>query len=298
MHGGFQVFLGLDVGKEGHHAVALDRDGKRLHDAAMVDTEARLRQVFGRLAEHGPVLVVVDQPASIGALPVAVARAAGLQVACLPGLAMRRIADRHPGQAKTDARDAYVIADAARTLPHTLRRVDVGEETRAELEVLVGYKHLKRAFLPRCLRQPGASNIAGLIRPQTRPRQTPQRRPHLPFTPPRRRPVRHAPRPPALPNPADKPRSCRLTKPIGTPPPRSLARAIGTAGRGQCARHCLRPGRAPGHHRPAGVVSRPGGPSGPGARSRCPGPRPGRRSARPPGRPGRAPPVWRSSRPP
>ncbi|MCY9555802.1 IS110 family transposase, partial [Paenibacillus apiarius] len=54
-------------------------------------------------------------------------------------LAMRRIADLHPGTAKTDARDAYVIADAARTLPHTLRRVDVGDEALAELEVLVGF---------------------------------------------------------------------------------------------------------------------------------------------------------------
>jgi transposase len=52
---------------------------------------------------------------------------------------MRRIADLHPGQAKTDARDAFVIADAARTLPHTLRRVDVGEDALAELEVLVGF---------------------------------------------------------------------------------------------------------------------------------------------------------------
>ena len=32
-----------------------------------------------------------------------------------------------------------MIADAARTLPHTLRRVDVGDETPAELEVLVGF---------------------------------------------------------------------------------------------------------------------------------------------------------------
>jgi len=53
----------------------------------------------------------------------------GIQVAYLPGLAMRRIADLHPGTAKTDARDAYVIAESARTLPHTLRRVDAGEET-------------------------------------------------------------------------------------------------------------------------------------------------------------------------
>ncbi|GIM95409.1 hypothetical protein Ato02nite_072020 [Paractinoplanes toevensis] len=117
MHDDYQVFLDLDVGKDGHHAVALDRGGKRLHDAALVNTEAKLRQVFGKLAKHGPVLVVVDQPASIGALPVAVARACGLQVAYLPGLAMRRIADLHPGSAKTDARDAYAIADAARTMP-------------------------------------------------------------------------------------------------------------------------------------------------------------------------------------
>lgn len=139
MHGDYQVFLGLDVGKDGHHAVALNRDGKRLHDATLVNTEAKLRQVFDKLARHGRVLVVVDQPASIGALPVAVARACGHQVAYLPGLAMRRIADLHPGAAKTDARDAYVIADAARTLPHTLRRVDVGDEALAELEVLVGF---------------------------------------------------------------------------------------------------------------------------------------------------------------
>jgi hypothetical protein len=32
------------------------------------------------------------------------------------------------GSARTDARDACVIAEAARTVPHTLRRVDIGEE--------------------------------------------------------------------------------------------------------------------------------------------------------------------------
>jgi transposase len=74
-------------------------DGKRLQDAALVNTEARPRQVYDKLTRHGRALVVVDQPASIGALPVAVARACGHQVAYLPGLAMRRIADLHPDQA-------------------------------------------------------------------------------------------------------------------------------------------------------------------------------------------------------
>ncbi|MEU8265275.1 IS110 family transposase [Micromonospora sp. NPDC048999] len=139
MHGDYQVFLGLDVGKGDHHAVGLAVDGKRLHDAPLPNTEARLRAVFDKLGRHGRVLVVVDQPASIGALSVAVARACGHQVAYLPGLAMRRIADLYPGSAKTDARDAFVIADAARTLPHTLRRVDTGDDALAELEMLIGY---------------------------------------------------------------------------------------------------------------------------------------------------------------
>ncbi len=83
--------------------------------------------------------MIVDQPASIGALPLTVARDAGCQVAYLPGLAMRRIADLYPGEAKTDAKDAAVIADAARTMPHTLRSLELTDEITAELTVLVGF---------------------------------------------------------------------------------------------------------------------------------------------------------------
>ncbi|MCX6465499.1 MAG: IS110 family transposase [Pseudonocardiales bacterium] len=136
---GFAVFCGLDVGKSAHHACALDPAGQRLHDKPLPNDEAALTDVFARLAEHGRVLVIVDQPASIGALAVAVARSLGIEVAYLPGLAMRRIADLHPGQGKTDARDAHVIADAARTMPHTLRRVGTDDEILAELTVLAGY---------------------------------------------------------------------------------------------------------------------------------------------------------------
>ena len=135
----YEIFCGLDVGKATHHATGLDVDGNRLVDREVANDETALRRVFTELVEQGTVLVVVDQPSSIGALPIAVARAMGIEVAYLPGLAMRRIADLHPGNAKTDARDAYVIADAARTLPHTLRRVDLGDESLADLSVLVGH---------------------------------------------------------------------------------------------------------------------------------------------------------------
>ena len=136
---GYDVVIGLDVGKTTHHAVALDTEGGRLVDRAVANTEPALREVFGLVAGHGEVLVVVDQLHSIGALPVTVAQAMGIDVAYLPGLSMRRLADLHPGNAKTDARDAYVIADAARTAPHALRTLGVPDETRASLSMLVGY---------------------------------------------------------------------------------------------------------------------------------------------------------------
>lgn len=136
---GYAVFCGLDVGKGAHHACALDRDGRRLYDRPLPNDETALREVLAGLTGHGRVLVIVDQPASIGALAIAVARAMGIDVAYLPGLTMRRLADVHPGQSKTDARDAYVIADAARTMPHTLRRIGTEEDTRAGLSVLAGY---------------------------------------------------------------------------------------------------------------------------------------------------------------
>jgi hypothetical protein len=116
-HEDVEIFIGLDVGKGEHHAVVLDRAGVRLFDKPLPNDEARLRALIDQLRGRETVLLVVDQPATIGALPVAVARAAGVLVGYLPGLAMRRIAKLHPGEAKTDARDALIIAETARTMP-------------------------------------------------------------------------------------------------------------------------------------------------------------------------------------
>ncbi|MFB7113459.1 IS110 family transposase [Streptomyces sp. NPDC056291] len=138
--GDIDVYLGLDVGKGEHHATALTPAGKRVFDKRLPNIEPKLRELFGKLqAKHGTVLVVVDQPASIGALPLAVAREAGCRIAYLPGLTMRRIADLYAGESKTDARDAAIIADAARAMPHTLRSLAPSDETVAELEMIAGF---------------------------------------------------------------------------------------------------------------------------------------------------------------
>ena len=133
------VFVGVDVGKGEHHAVALNRAGKVVFDRALPNDEGKMRAVLQKLKHSGTVLVVVDQPATIGALPIAVAQAEDVLVGYLPGLAMRRIADLHAGEAKTDARDAAIIAQAARTLPHALRSIQLADESVEELSMLCGF---------------------------------------------------------------------------------------------------------------------------------------------------------------
>jgi hypothetical protein len=101
-----EIIIGIDVGKAGHHAVARDRRGTRLVDRAVPQDEAAIRSLLGELQDQGEVVVVVDQPATIGALVVAVAHDQGIRVGYLPGGTMRRLAAIFPGEAKTDARDA------------------------------------------------------------------------------------------------------------------------------------------------------------------------------------------------
>ncbi|WP_143317938.1 IS110 family transposase, partial [Burkholderia pseudomallei] len=75
---GVDVDVGVDVGKGQHHAVALDRNGKRLYNKALPNDEVKLRALIAELKTHRRLLFVVDQPSTIGALPVAVARAEGV----------------------------------------------------------------------------------------------------------------------------------------------------------------------------------------------------------------------------
>ena len=139
MESPYDIYCGLDVGKFSHYAVAIGVDGEKLADGEFPQDEVKLCELFTRLADQGRVLVVVDQPNTIGALPVAVAQNLGVDVAYLPGLAMRRAADLYPGNAKTDARDAFIIADTARSMPHTLRAIDKESEVLAALKVLAGF---------------------------------------------------------------------------------------------------------------------------------------------------------------
>ncbi len=134
------VWVGLDVGKEEHFADVLDDHGESIFARSIGNDEGDLVALLDRAAEYGMPGLVIDQPGSIAQLAIAVAARRGVPVAYVPGLVMRRAADLYPGEAKTDRRDAFVIADTARMRRRQVHWLDVGsDDLLAQLRVLNGF---------------------------------------------------------------------------------------------------------------------------------------------------------------
>lgn len=132
------VWVGFDVGKEFHHVVMLDDAGIVLFDRRVTNGEADLVAVLDDGAGHGTIGVVIDQPGSLAQLLLTLTTARAIPVAYVPGLVMRRAADLYPGEAKTDRKDAFVIADTARTRRHQVHWLGVNDELLVQLRVLNG----------------------------------------------------------------------------------------------------------------------------------------------------------------
>ncbi len=134
------VWIGLDIGKAEHFADVLDSAGAPLFAGTVANDEADIEALLDRAAGLGTAALVVDQPGSLASLVLAVAARRQVPVAYVPGLVMRRAADLYPGEAKTDRRDAFVLADTARLRRHQVHWLDAGnDELLAQLRVLNGY---------------------------------------------------------------------------------------------------------------------------------------------------------------
>lgn len=133
------TWVGLDVGKSTHVAHALDSAGERVFERQVDNNEPAIEQLLDELLEHGTCALVIDQPGSIAALVLALAARRGVPVAYVPGLVMRRASDLYEGNAKTDSRDAFILADHARLHAKRLRWLMQGEQVVQDLELLCGY---------------------------------------------------------------------------------------------------------------------------------------------------------------
>lgn len=106
--------------------------------APVANREGDLDSLFGRFPD---ALVVVDQSRNIGALALARAKAAGMSAAYLPGLAAHGAARLFAGDAKTDERDAMVIAKTALGIPDALLPVGDPGPTVAAARALAAQRN-------------------------------------------------------------------------------------------------------------------------------------------------------------
>lgn len=132
------VLIGVDMAKAEHYAHAITIEGVELFDRPILNDQADIESMLDRAGEAGPVAVVIDMTASGAQLLLSVAAERHVPVAYVTGLQMRRAAELYAGSAKTDPRDAWILADFARRNLDRLAWIQVTDELLVRLRVLNG----------------------------------------------------------------------------------------------------------------------------------------------------------------
>ncbi|MFJ2821209.1 IS110 family transposase [Streptomyces toxytricini] len=134
------MWVEIDSGKGHHHGLALDGDGKTLVSRRVANDEPELLKLIGDvldLADGREITWAIDMTGGEPALLLALLVSHGQEVLYIPGRLVNRASDGYRGEGKTDARDAYVIADQAR-MRRDLRPTRPGDEAAIELKLLTG----------------------------------------------------------------------------------------------------------------------------------------------------------------
>ena len=114
VHIDIEVFVGVDIAKGDHYACAVSVTGDEVLARPVLDDETAIGRLIDDAEAHGAVALVIDTTSSAASLLMEAAAHRRVPVAYVTGLAMRRAADLYAGAAKTDPKDALVLADYAR----------------------------------------------------------------------------------------------------------------------------------------------------------------------------------------
>ncbi|MBB4787414.1 transposase [Streptomyces rapamycinicus] len=131
-----EIWAGVDIGKEHHHCVVINADGERLLSRRVLNDETELLHLIGDvLAISADVLWAVDLNHGGAALLICLLLSHDQPMAYLTGLAVHRASATYKGEGKTDAKDAFVIADQAR-VRRDLGLLRPGDEIAVDLRTL------------------------------------------------------------------------------------------------------------------------------------------------------------------
>lgn len=133
-----EIWAGMDIGKEHHHCVVIDAEGKRLLSRRVLNDEAELAALIEDVLAISPdALWAVDLNHGGAALLIGLLLQHDQPIAYLTGSAVYRASATYRGEGKTDAKDAFVIADQAR-MRRDLGLLRPGDETAVTLRTLTG----------------------------------------------------------------------------------------------------------------------------------------------------------------
>ncbi|MEY9988173.1 transposase [Streptomyces sp. V4I8] len=134
------VWCGIDGGKGHHWAAVVDETGTTVWSKKIDNDESAILTALGEILDLADeVRWAVDISGTPSALLLALLAAHGQQAVYVPGRTVNRMAGAYRGEAKTDARDAYVIAETARHRGD-LATIGVPVQLAADLTLLTSHR--------------------------------------------------------------------------------------------------------------------------------------------------------------
>ncbi|MDQ8707099.1 IS110 family transposase [Streptomyces sp. LHD-70] len=135
-----RLWAGIDAGK-GHHWVAVvDETGATVWSKKVDNDEAAILTALGEILDLADeTRWAVDISGTSSALLLALLAAHGQRAVYVPGRTVNRMSGAYRGEAKTDARDAYVIAETARHR-NDFTVIDVPAQLAADLALLTAHR--------------------------------------------------------------------------------------------------------------------------------------------------------------
>lgn len=136
------VWAGIDAGKREHHCVAIDETGtvllsKRIENDE--DTLLALMSEVSDLAAGGSLTWATDLNAGGAALLLTLLTDHKQQVLYIPGRIIHHAAATYRGDAKTDEKDATIIADQAR-MRRDLTPIRPNEQLSQDLRLMISHR--------------------------------------------------------------------------------------------------------------------------------------------------------------
>jgi len=134
------AWAGIDIGKTHHWICAVDTDGRALGSVKVANIEADLVAVLATVTDLADQVVwAVDIVGAPSALILALLARAGNPVFYASGRVVNTMSAGYTGEGKTDAKDAYVIAETLR-LRRDLPVVDTVTDLTRELVLLAAHR--------------------------------------------------------------------------------------------------------------------------------------------------------------